>query len=41
MPKENVETVRRCVEFWSQDMSDYAREARADGQPGTFRPDPA
>ena len=34
-PDDNV------VEFWSQDMSDYAREARADGQPGTFRPDPA
>jgi catechol 2,3-dioxygenase-like lactoylglutathione lyase family enzyme len=25
------------VEFWSQDMADYCRGARADGQPGTFR----
>jgi catechol 2,3-dioxygenase-like lactoylglutathione lyase family enzyme len=25
------------VEFWSQDMADYARGARADGSPGTFR----
>jgi catechol 2,3-dioxygenase-like lactoylglutathione lyase family enzyme len=28
------------VEFWSQDMADYARGARAGGGPGTFkRPD--
>lgn len=26
------------VEFWSQDMSDYAAGARAGGGPGTFRP---
>jgi len=26
------------VEFWSQDMGDYTREARGGGQPGTFRP---
>jgi catechol 2,3-dioxygenase-like lactoylglutathione lyase family enzyme len=25
------------VEFWSQDMSAYTREARAGGEPGTFR----
>ena len=25
------------VEFWSQDMADYARGARSDGAPGTFR----
>lgn len=25
------------VEFWSQDMGDYTREARAGGPPGTFR----
>ena len=25
------------VEFWSQDMADYARGARAGGAPGTFR----
>jgi catechol 2,3-dioxygenase-like lactoylglutathione lyase family enzyme len=25
------------VEFWSQDMAEYARGARADGAPGTFR----
>jgi predicted enzyme related to lactoylglutathione lyase len=29
------------VEFWSQDMAEYARGARSDGEPGTFRPDPA
>jgi catechol 2,3-dioxygenase-like lactoylglutathione lyase family enzyme len=28
------------VEFWSQDMAAYAREARGGGGPGTFRPDP-
>jgi catechol-2,3-dioxygenase len=28
------------VEFWSQDMAEYAAEARAGGEPGTFsRPD--
>jgi catechol-2,3-dioxygenase len=26
------------VEFWSQDMAEYARGARAGGGPGTFRP---
>jgi catechol 2,3-dioxygenase-like lactoylglutathione lyase family enzyme len=26
------------VEFWSQDMAAYTREARAGGEPGTFRP---
>jgi catechol 2,3-dioxygenase-like lactoylglutathione lyase family enzyme len=26
------------VEFWSQDMAEYARAARAGGSPGTFRP---
>ena len=26
------------VEFWSQEMADYARGARAGGGPGTFRP---
>jgi catechol-2,3-dioxygenase len=26
------------VEFWSQDMGDYASGARAGGGPGTFRP---
>jgi catechol 2,3-dioxygenase-like lactoylglutathione lyase family enzyme len=26
------------VEFWSQDMESYARGAREDGAPGTFRP---
>lgn len=26
------------VEFWSQEMADYAREARAGGPPGTLRP---
>jgi catechol-2,3-dioxygenase len=25
------------VEFWSQEMGDYASEARAGGQPGTFQ----
>jgi catechol 2,3-dioxygenase-like lactoylglutathione lyase family enzyme len=25
------------VEFWSQDMAEYARGARAGGKPGTFR----
>jgi catechol 2,3-dioxygenase len=25
------------VEFWSQDMSEYAVGARSDGQPGTFQ----
>lgn len=25
------------VEFWSQDMAEYARGAREDGSPGTFR----
>ncbi len=25
------------VEFWSQDMTAYAREAREDGPPGTFQ----
>jgi catechol-2,3-dioxygenase len=25
------------VEFWSQDMGDYAAGARAGGKPGTFR----
>jgi predicted enzyme related to lactoylglutathione lyase len=25
------------VEFWSQDMAEYTRGARADGAPGTFR----
>jgi catechol 2,3-dioxygenase-like lactoylglutathione lyase family enzyme len=25
------------VEFWSQDMAAYTREARAGGEPGTFR----
>jgi catechol 2,3-dioxygenase-like lactoylglutathione lyase family enzyme len=25
------------VEFWSQDMADYTREARAGGDPGTFK----
>jgi catechol 2,3-dioxygenase-like lactoylglutathione lyase family enzyme len=29
------------VEFWSQDMGAYAREARGGGRPGTFRSDPA
>jgi catechol 2,3-dioxygenase-like lactoylglutathione lyase family enzyme len=29
-PDENV------VEFWSQDMADYAEGARTDGEPGTF-----
>jgi catechol-2,3-dioxygenase len=28
------------VEFWTQDMADYADGARAGGGPGTFRPDP-
>jgi catechol 2,3-dioxygenase-like lactoylglutathione lyase family enzyme len=27
------------VEFWSQDMEAYTREARAGGRPGTFRSD--
>ena len=27
------------VEFWSQDMADYAEGARAGGAPGTFRND--
>jgi predicted enzyme related to lactoylglutathione lyase len=27
------------VEFWSQDMAEYTRGAREDGQPGTFRRD--
>jgi len=31
-PDQNV------VEFWSQDMASYAKEARAGGGPGTFRP---
>ena len=26
-----------AVEFWSQDMAEYARGARAGGEPGTFR----
>jgi catechol 2,3-dioxygenase-like lactoylglutathione lyase family enzyme len=26
------------VEFWSQDMGEYAAGARAGGKPGTFRP---
>lgn len=26
-----------AVEFWSQDMAEYARGAREDGHPGTFR----
>jgi catechol-2,3-dioxygenase len=26
-----------AVEFWSQDLADYTREARAGGRPGTFR----
>jgi catechol 2,3-dioxygenase-like lactoylglutathione lyase family enzyme len=26
------------VEFWSQDMSEYAAGARAGGEPGTFKP---
>jgi catechol 2,3-dioxygenase-like lactoylglutathione lyase family enzyme len=26
------------VEFWSQDMDAYTREARSGGAPGTFRP---
>jgi catechol-2,3-dioxygenase len=34
-PDDNV------VEFWTQDMAAYAREARAGGEPGTFRPAPA
>ncbi len=25
------------VEFWSQDMADYTAEARAGGEPGTFK----
>jgi catechol 2,3-dioxygenase-like lactoylglutathione lyase family enzyme len=25
------------VEFWSQEMADYTREARAGGDPGTFK----
>jgi catechol-2,3-dioxygenase len=25
------------VEFWSQDMAEYTRGARAGGEPGTFR----
>jgi catechol-2,3-dioxygenase len=29
------------VEFWTQDLAAYAREARAGGKPGTFRPDQA
>jgi len=29
------------VEFWSQDMASYAREARSGGPPGTLRPGPA
>jgi catechol-2,3-dioxygenase len=29
------------VEFWTQDLAAYTREARAGGEPGTFRPDPA
>jgi catechol-2,3-dioxygenase len=29
------------VEFWTQDLAAYAREARAGGKPGTFRPDKA
>jgi catechol 2,3-dioxygenase-like lactoylglutathione lyase family enzyme len=29
------------VEFWSQEMADYTREARAGGAPGTLPPDPA
>lgn len=29
------------VEFWSQDMADYAAGARTGGQPGTFSPGPA
>jgi catechol-2,3-dioxygenase len=28
------------VEFWTQDMADYAAGARAGGGPGTFRPEP-
>jgi catechol 2,3-dioxygenase-like lactoylglutathione lyase family enzyme len=28
------------VEFWSQDMAAYTREARAGGESGTFRPGP-
>ncbi|MGH2981103.1 MAG: VOC family protein [Solirubrobacterales bacterium] len=31
---------RNVVEFWSQDMAAYTREARGGGQPGTFRPGP-
>jgi catechol 2,3-dioxygenase-like lactoylglutathione lyase family enzyme len=31
-PDDNV------VEFWSQDMPQYARGARAGGAPGTFKP---
>jgi predicted enzyme related to lactoylglutathione lyase len=27
------------VEFWSQDMTAYTRDARAGGGPGTFRPE--
>jgi hypothetical protein len=27
------------VEFWSQDMGEYAAGARAGGPPGTFRSD--
>jgi predicted enzyme related to lactoylglutathione lyase len=26
-----------AVEFWSQDMAEYTRGARAGGAPGTFR----
>jgi catechol-2,3-dioxygenase len=29
------------VEFWTQDLAAYTRDARAGGEPGTFRPDPA
>jgi catechol-2,3-dioxygenase len=27
------------VEFWTQDMAAYGAEARAGGEPGTFKPD--
>jgi catechol-2,3-dioxygenase len=27
------------VEFWTQDMAAYCAGARADGEPGTFKPD--
>src|SRR5919108_5815109 len=29
---------RNVVEFWSQDMAEYAHGARAGGGPGSFRP---